>query len=484
MAIAPDDNADYDPRVTTQTSTQASQPTSASRWETDAVRQSPVQSNTPYTPDGIDAQLAELLKSLEVPQPKPLTRTQKIGAGLMRLGQGLAGGDPSMQSGAEQNYARQAQLATETNTATRRGLIGDEVRRREQDKRDTAAQAKQDAQNEAIRLRQEASQAAVDERQRLNDERDANNADHSRAMSLVDSMIKEPGFELPDQETLKTLTHSRAQSIAQAYYQKKGAGAEESNLRTFMTEMEAEAAARGKQVSFNIPIPGKEGGSASLTPIKPEAPIPSERPVDAGTMAHASRVGLKLTGKESMVEANNMIAVQETADRENKFKKPTGRGANTFYGEIVDWMQLESLANAALSYGDDLGGPVQGNAMNIPVQGVKDWWRGTDVLGQRYEYGGKVASVATAKRKLISGAAVTPAESEWLSPIIPSITDLDTKRKKNLRELADGARAAYLGRAQAAGMTDDDLSEIRRRMSGGLAPLPKQPGDIPLGRND
>jgi hypothetical protein len=251
-----------------------------------------------------------------------------------------------------------------------------------------------------------------------------------------------------------------------------------------MTEMDKEAKKRGMQASYNIPIPGKEGGSASLTPIKPDVPIPSERPVDNSTMAHASRVGLTLTGKETVVEANNLIAIKETADRESKFKKPTGRGANTFYGEIVDWMQLESLANAALSYGDGLGGPIQGNALNIPVQFAKDWWRGTDVLGQRYEYGGKVASVATAKRKLISGAAVTPSESEWLDPLIPSITDLDTKRKKNLRELADGARAAYLGRAQAAGMTDADLSEIRRRMSGGLAPLPKQPGDIPLGRND
>ena len=156
MAIAPDDNADYDPRVTTQTSTQASQPTSASKWD-----QAAVQSNTPYTPDGIDPQLAELLKSLEAPPPTPLTRTQKIGAGLMRLGNGLAGRDPSIQSGPEQDYARQAQAASESQMATKRGLIGEAVRQSGEARRDTA----------------------IAERQRLDDERAAKQKEADRTLA-------------------------------------------------------------------------------------------------------------------------------------------------------------------------------------------------------------------------------------------------------------------------------------------------------------
>jgi hypothetical protein len=242
------------------------------------------------------------------------------------------------------------------------------------------------------------------------------------------------------------------------------------------------------QASFNIPTPGKEGGYATLTQVKPESQAPADKPVDAPTMAHASRVGLKLSGKETNIEANNLIADKEALDkaaelamREKKLSKPTGRAANTVGGEITDWMQLEDAANRALAYDDSMGGPLQGSALAIPYTGIRDYFKGTDVLSQRYEYSGLVATVASAKRKLQSGAAVTPQEGVWIAPLIPSATDLDTKRRTNLTELSNGARKAYMGRAQAAGLTDSDLDEIRRRMGNQLASLPTRPSDIPLG---
>lgn len=432
--------------------------------------------STPFLPDNLDTEFEALLAGLERanPQPKPLSRTQDIGAGLMRIGNALRGGDPSIQSGPERQRAQQEENYQAGQRETNRLRISDAYRRRE-----IAASEKREAERAASAATLQAQRdAEIAERQRIDDERAAQKADREKGMALIDGLVDKPGFVLPDQESLKTMTHAKAQSIAQAYWQGRGVEPAAANFAVWLKETQAQMPGGTELGSATLPVPG--GGQATFKKPEPIQPIPAERPVSTSTMARGDKLGLKFSGKESEIEASNLIAEAQEAERDKRFGKVTPRGNKT-YDEMVLLMQIEAAANKALAYGAQYGGPVQGSALSTPYLAIKDWKDGTDELARKYQYNGFLADVATSVRKAQSGAAVTPQEGTWMAPLIPSAMDLDTKREQNLRRLADRAREAYLGRAQFAKLTDEDLGIIRQRMFGALPPLPTQPGDIAIG---
>lgn len=432
--------------------------------------------STPFMPDNLDTEFEKLLAELEQanPPPKKLTRTQDIGAGLMRIGNALRGGDPSIQSGPEKQQAEQAAQYDQGKRETTRLRISDAYRRKEQSDRER----KDEERSASAAAVQATRDAEIARRQEADDERANQRADREKGLALIDGLVDKPGFILPDQESLKTMTHARAQALAQAYWQGKGVDPQMANFALWQKETQSQMPQGTEMSSATLPVPG--GGQATFSKPKPEQPIPADRPVSVPTQARAAKAGLTLTGKESEIEVNNQIALATEAERDAKFGKITPRGNKT-YDEIVLWMQVEDSANRALAYGSQYGGPIQGSPLSTPFIAINDWRNSTDELARKYEYNGLLAGVATNKRKAQSGAAVTPQEGQWMEPLIPSAMDLDTKRETNLKELARGAREAYLGRAAFAKLTDEDLGVIRQRMFGGLPALPTQPGDVPIG---
>jgi len=436
---------------------------------------------------GSDNDVEALLKKLEEQLKQPVKEpedTNYLKRGLAAASDALmnaariyAGGQPGSNDALEKLKAeeRGEQARYEDTLAGNRQAGAEVTKFRLTDALKRQAQREDEKRKQEDAILQE---QRIRERQAQDDQRAAAKADHDAAMNEISGLAKEQGFVIPDEKSLSEMTHARALALKQAYWQKHGASSEESNFLTWLQSIQKQMPGGMEIGSINAQAPG--GGGVTFRPPGEDKAAPADEPVSEPTMSHASRVGIKLTGKETNVEANNLIAEKEGADRDKKFGKLTPRG-NKVGDEITLWMQIEAAANRALSYGSEYGGPIQGSPMSTPYLALKDYWDGKNELAKKYEYGGLLATVATWKRKAQSGAAVTPQEGVWMEPLIPSPTDLDTKRDTNLKELARGSREAYLGRAQFAGLTEADLDVLRQRMFGNLPALPTQPGDIPLG---
>lgn len=418
-------------------------------------------STLPYTGGtDVNSDLMALIRQLEVPQPKPLTRTQDIWAGLMRIGNALRGGDPSIQSGPEREYARASADAQQANQATRRGLIGEEIRRREQARRD-----------EETARRQEQNQRDVEERQlKVQAERDRLQ-NHSDAMNHLLELMKD-GFTLPPGEDVNGLTKERMLGLANDYFKSKGLKGQDATLMAAIGTL----AAQGLQASSaTIPIEG--GGQVTGTSPKAEK---EKATVDTAPISPATGRTLGLAGGEltpGMTEAEGMNQIgelkrkkaeQDAKDRQARLNKTgMGRGGNSVMKEIVGLGRVARAAQAAIDMQEDskrtLGGAYgTGGIGSKTGLMIHDSLYGTKWLSDRMQYEALISNSIRGELFGEGGKNLTNTEVEILGPGAPPnmISLPESVQVDLLSKLKRDALQAIIDRKKIYGLSDDDIDGL------------------------
>jgi hypothetical protein len=425
--------------------TQATAPTSASKWESDAVMGTDQpQSSTPYTPDGIDPQLAELLKSLEQPMPKPLTRTQQIGAGLMRLGQGLAGRDPSIQSGAEQDYARQAQAATESQLATKRGIIGEAVRQSGETRRDNAIAERQRLDDERAAKQKEAdrtySEGKLAEDRKYQDEKADREQRRKVALELIDKRKLKPGDMSDPANPPDWHTIIRASALP-------------ASPDTVAVESLRKIAQPGETSTISVPAGGEP--TVQISRERSDKSAATNAPIDATSMA-TMLTNARATGEDfsDLVDDPKQKAIlKRVADASMKKilqLAPADRTllAPNLTGEALAERMITMMQGEDGSPNDVFG---PGSLKLDLTQGeVRETFRKAAV---------NLSSAFLAAR---SGMAVSDAEYARLSAMLPDLNRIHLNNMTSLTEILGFFRANVA--ARTPGGKEDGVDALRRNI--------------------
>ena len=374
------------------------------------------QSTLPYTPGGVNDDLMALIRQLEVPQPRPLTRTQDIGAGLMRIGSSLRGGPANIQSGAEVAYQRASEEATQANTATRRGLIGEEIRSRQEQQRQQAIadrqaadDARASAQKEKDRLYSEGKLA---EDRKYQEDKSDREQRRTASLELIKTRKLKPG-DLTDPANPPSWDIIIRAAAQPATPDLQAVDA----LRDVPTKA-------GERVSIQVPSTGEP-----TLQISPEPPgSGTKQPVDATSMAtllsNAHKTGEDFSGLVDDPKQKDVLKRVAAAGKKKLIVLPTP----------VQKTLADNLTGLAL-VDRMMGMLVREDGSDNDVFGPASTKVELTQGEERETFRKAAINMASAFMKSRSGTAVNEQEFQRLSKMLPDLNRMHLNNVTSLREL-------------------------------------------------